>query len=408
MSAPTLKVDVWNAPALEEGKHGAYSIVLPNRSRTIYGLGPVKFELIFRHDSDYERFLAADVYTAGKDFINGRFDVCGDLMSAISFKAAHPGTPFVQVRGALLSLLSSWRLESLFQSKWRARRNIEFHYDRSNEFYRAFLDSRMVYSCAYFPRPDESLDDAQLAKLDLICRKLDIQPGEQFLDIGCGWGALLMHAAGRYGATAIGCTLSDAQAQHARNLADVQGLTRVRVQTMDFRDLKGSFHKIASVGMFEHVGRKRLHDYFEKVFGLLGPEGRFLNHGIVRPQSAGDGFESRFLRNYVFPGGELAHLSDVLRIAEDVGFEVLDVENLRPHYALTCSAWVRRLASAESACTEHVDRQTYRIWLLYLSGSALSFQEGQTDVYQVLLAKRAGRTRRLTREYILKRNSDRP
>ena len=408
MSAPTLGIDVWTAPALARGKDGAYSVVLPNCSRTVYGLGPVQFELIFRHDADYERFLAADVYTAGKDFIEGRFDVRGDLMSAISFKVGHPGTPFVRVREALLSLLSSWRLESLFQSRSRARRNIEFHYDRSNEFYRAFLDSRMVYSCAYFLRPDESLDDAQLAKLDLICRKLDIQPGEQFLDIGCGWGALLMHAAGRYGATAIGCTLSDAQAQHARNLADAEGLARVQVQAMDFRDLKGSFHKIASVGMFEHVGRKRLHHYFEKAFALLGPEGRFLNHGIIRPQSAKDGPESRLLRNHVFPGGELAHLSDVLRVAEDVGFEVLDVENLRPHYALTCSAWVRRLASAESACTEHVGRQTYRIWMLYLSGSALSFQEGQTDVYQVLLAKRAGRTRRLTREYILKCNSDRP
>jgi cyclopropane-fatty-acyl-phospholipid synthase len=402
MRAPACRPEIWSVPDPEERARQAYAVALPNQQRFVYGLGPVSFEVVFDEPAGYDRFLAADVYTAAKDFVDGRFDIRGDLLSAVSFKASHPGTAFRRATGAFLALVSSWRLEALVQSRLRARRNVEFHYDRSNEFYEVFLDSRMVYSCAYFRGPSQSLEDAQLAKLDLICRKLDVQPNDRFLDIGCGWGALLLHAAGTYGATCTGCTLSEAQANQAKESAEKQGLTDcVQVHTADFREVQGVFDKIASVGMFEHVGRRRLHHYFEKVFGLLGPDGLFLNHGIVRPQCVRDGPESRFLRNYVFPGGELAHLSDVLRAAEDVGFEVLDVENLRPHYAMTCSHWVRRLASAERFCTEHVGRKTYRIWLLYLAASSLSFEEGGTDVYQVLFAKRTGRTRRLTREYIL-------
>ena len=407
MTAPACESDTWNAPTPDKSQQ-AYAVVVPDRPPGIYGFGPVRFQLHFRQPADYEKFLAADIYTAARDFIDGRFDVRGDLMSAISFKASRPGTPFHRFKGALQTLASSWQIESLFQSRSRARWNIEFHYDRSDGLYRAFLDSRMVYSCAYFLGLHQSLEDAQLAKLDLICRKLNIQPGDKFLDIGCGWGALLLHAAGRYGATSTGCTLSKPQADHAWKSAHAQGLTdRVQVETTDFRNVEGCFDKIASVGMFEHVGRKRLHQYFARVSRLLGPDGLFLNHGIVRPQSVRDGPESRFLRNYVFPGGELAHLTDVVRAAEDVGFEVLDVENLRPHYAITCSHWVRRLLSAEGICMEHVGRQTYRIWLLYLSASSLSFQDGQTDVYQVLFAKRSSRARHLTREYIFKRRADR-
>jgi cyclopropane-fatty-acyl-phospholipid synthase len=260
----------------------------------------------------------------------------------------------------------------------------------------------MVYSCAYFQWPTQSLEDAQLAKLDLVCRKLALQPGDTFLDIGCGWGALLLHAAGRYGAASAGCTLSEAQAELARRSARQQGLAeRVRVQKMDFRDLEGRFDKIASVGMFEHVGKRRLRGYFAKLFHLLGPDGLFLNHGIVRPEAGKEGPESRFLRNSVFPGGELVRLTDVLKAAEELGFEALDVESLRPHYAMTCSEWVRRLVSAERFCLEQAGSRTYRTWLLYLAASSLSFAEGQTDIYQVLFAKRASRTRRLTREYML-------
>lgn len=174
----------------------------------------------------------------------------------------------------------------------------------------------------------------------------------------------------------------------------------VTVQEIDFRDITGRFDKIASVGMFEHVGRRRLLSYFRKVNELLESDGLFLNHGIVRPQFVGDGSQTLFLQRKVFPGGEVAHLSDVIRAAELAGFEVLDVEDLRPHYALTCRAWVESLRQNEAACLAAVDRETYRTWLLYLAGSAASFEDGLTSVCQLLLAKRSRPTRRLTRDYM--------
>jgi cyclopropane-fatty-acyl-phospholipid synthase len=384
-----------------EPKPQAYVVTVANRQRVVYGSGPTAFELAFQQAGDYDRFLTTDIYSAAKNFVEGRFDIAGDPIRAVSFKAAHPGTALHRLSGSLVALVSNWRLESILQSRPRAHRNIQFHYDRSNQFYKAFLDSRMVYSCAYFQNPDRTLEEAQCAKLDLICRKLDLAPGEEFLDIGCGWGALLLHAAGKYGTLSTGCTLSGSQAAYAKDSAHKHRLSqRLKIETVDFRDLHGRFDKIASVGMFEHVGRKRLRAYFAKVFDLLSPDGLFLNHGIVRPQSVGNGPETRFLRNYVFPGGELAHLSDVVRVAEDVGFEVLDVENLRPHYAMTCRHWVRRLVESEQHCLETVGSRAYRIWVVYLSASALSFEEGGTDVCQVLLAKRSSRTRRLTRDYL--------
>lgn len=403
MNASTCDSDLWVAPAPERHTHQAYGVAIAQQLAVVNGSGPMAFELRFQHSADYQRFLATDVFSAARAFVEGRFDIRGDVMSAVSFKASHPGEPWQRWKAAFLAAIAGCRVESLVQSRLRARRNIEFHYDRSNDFYAAFLDSRMVYSCAYFETPEKSLDDAQLAKLDLICRKLDLRPDESFLDIGCGWGALLMHAAAHYGAVATGCTLSTQQIEHVRKVTAMQELEgRIAVENSDLRQMTGSFNKVASVGMFEHVGRKRLHGYFKKVFDLMMPDGLFLNHGIIRPQGVHDGPETRFLRDYVFPGGELAHLADVVKAAEDAGFEVLDVENLRPHYAMTCRHWVQRLMAAEPLCLKTAGRQTYRTWLLYLAASSLSFQEGQTDIYQILLAKRSGRIRHLTREYILR------
>jgi cyclopropane-fatty-acyl-phospholipid synthase len=399
--------ELWSASSTAEKEAQAFAISgIDGEHRVVYGAGSVAFELLFGDAYTYQQFLAADLYSAARDFVEGRFDVRGDLTAAVFFKATHPGTASRRLAGAVLALASSWRLESVFQPRQQAKSNIEFHYDRSNEFYQAFLDSRMVYSCAYFQTPSQALEDAQLQKLNLICRKLDLRPNDTFLDIGCGWGALLLQAASTFGAVAKGCTLSTQQANYARVLADRRGLAdRVAVNQIDFRAVRGRFDKIASVGMFEHVGRERLRAYFAKVFDILGPEGLFLNHGIIRPQGVNDGPETRFLRNYVFPGGELAHLADVIKAAEDAGFEVLDVESLRPHYALTCRHWVRRLAEKEDACVSLVGQEAYRTWLLYLAGAALSFEEGGTDVYQVLLAKRSGRMRRLTRTYMLEDES---
>jgi cyclopropane-fatty-acyl-phospholipid synthase len=379
-----------------------YEVVYADGHSLVRGNGRPAFSFLLRDSGQYEWLQRADLYSAAKAFIEGKFDIHGDIISAIRFKKLTTQWGTRDVASAFVARFAPRRLEAWFQSHRRAASNVRFHYDRSNDFYRSFLDSQMVYSCAYFKDETRSIDEAQTAKLDHICRKLDLQPDESFLDIGCGWGALAIRAAERYGACATGCTLSIQQEFYAsRAVLEKHLEQRVDIRECDYRKLGGRFRKIASVGMFEHVGRKRLREYFRKVFALLDDDGLFLNHGIIRPEGMSDGPETRFLQRKVFPGGELATLATVLREAGRVGFEVLDVESLRPHYAMTCRHWVERLTANAAECLNHVDRDTYRTWLLYLAGSAISFESGATDIYQVLMAKRrAGKRKRLTREYM--------
>ena len=379
-----------------------YEVVFADGHSLLRGNGRPAFSFLLRDSGQYEWLQRADLYSAAKAFIEGKFDIHGDIVSAIRFKKLTTQLGVWDVISALAARFAPGRLEAWFQSRRRAARNIRFHYDRSNDFYRTFLDSQMVYSCAYFKDETKSIDEAQTAKLDHICRKLDLQPEESFLDVGCGWGALAIRAAERFGARATGCTLSIQQEFYAsREVLEKHLEQRVDIRECDYRKLDGRFRKIASVGMFEHVGRKRLREYFGKIFDLLDDDGLFLNHGIIRPEGMSDGPETLFLQRKVFPGGELATLATVLREAGRIGFEVLDVESLRPHYAMTCRRWVERLIANAAECLNHIDRETYRTWLLYLAGSALSFEEGATDIYQVLLAKRhAGKRTHLTREYM--------
>jgi len=366
-----------------------------------FGDGPPAFTFRVPSASALERLLATDAYSAAMAFVGGEFDVEGDLAAAIRFKGWQPRS---NLRNRLLAVIarSATALESVFQNKARTARHIRFHYDRSNDFYRLFLDPRMVYSCAYFRAPEVPLEEAQLAKLDHICRKLDVRPGERFLDIGCGWGALLAHAAGRYGAVATGCTLSQAQYEFA--CARLEG--RARVLELDYRDLTGRYDKIASVGMFEHVGLRRAPRYFRKMAALLKPDGLFLNHAIARPQGVEDDAASLFVRRRIFPGGQLIHLSETIREAENAGFEVLDVENLRPHYARTCHLWQERLTANREAALRVADEPTFRAWRLWLAACSLSFEEGVSSVYQVLMAKRGSARRPLTREYMYGRSGE--
>jgi cyclopropane-fatty-acyl-phospholipid synthase len=393
--------DRWRTEEYETLCDEALSAKFPDEQRVLEPQGTSSFRLVFHNPASYRLFLDSDIYSCAKAFVEGRIDILGDPIAAVAFKMAYPGRWFRRWSGAVFASLASLKPESWLQSRSRAKENIKFHYDRNHDFYASFLDARMVYSCAYFRRPDMSLEDAQEQKLDLICRKLDIREGERFLDVGCGWGALVLHAAQHYGAISTGCTLSDSQANYVGAIGRTLGFGhKITVQHSDFRDLDGQYDKIASVGMFEHVGRRRLSTYFSKIHGLLAADGLFLNHGIVRPEGIGNGLETLFLRKYVFPGGELTHLSEVIKIAGKCGFEVLDVENLRPHYAITCRRWVERLIQNKERCIASAGPQTYRVWLLYLSASALSFEQGKTDVYQVLMAKRSGKVRRLTRDYM--------
>lgn len=386
------------------GREASYVVQTADRREiAVGGGGPAAFVIHVPSEEYWHRLWRLDAYRAGMAFVNGEFDVEGDLVAAIDAWSRQPRS--LSLPSLVLSLLPRLRLERWVQSRATARKNIEFHYDRSNDFYRTFLDSRMVYSCAYFESADDTLDHAQEAKLDLICRKLDLRPGESFLDIGCGWGALVTWAVERYGARAVGCTLSRRQHEAAVRLIGERGLAgRARVDLRDYRDVNGVFAKMASVGMVEHVGRSRLPTYFKTLADRLEDSGLLLNHGIVRPSSVREDATGHFLQQRVFPGGELASLEATIAAAEQAGFEVLDIENLRPHYALTCRAWVARLQANREACVSLVGAETYRTWLLYLASSACGFAQGTTDVYQLLLAKRsAAQMRHLTRRYMYQR-----
>jgi len=389
-------------PRSEVGSGVHYQVIYRDGPSLFRGSGHPAFTFLLKDDRQYEWLLRSDLYSAALGFIRGDFDIHGDIIAAIRFKSEMTRRGLRDLFASIAARLSPGRIESWFQTSLRATRNIRFHYDRSNDFYRSFLDSRMVYSCAYFKDPGRTLDEAQSAKLDHICRKLDLRPEERFLDIGCGWGALVVRAAEKYGAMATGCTLSlEQELLAARIVAEKNLEDRVVIHESDYRKLAGRFNKIASVGMFEHVGRHRLREYFRRVFGFLEDDGLFLNHVIIRPEGTTDGPETLFLQRKVFPGGELASLSTVIREAERAGFEILDVENLRPHYALTCRRWVERLQQNAVESLKHVAPETYRTWLLYLAGSALSFEAGATDLYQILMAKRGPfQFRRLTRDYI--------
>jgi cyclopropane-fatty-acyl-phospholipid synthase len=272
----------------------------------------------------------------------------------------------------------------------RDRRAIAFHYDVSNDFFRLWLDARMVYSCAYFERPDIGLGEAQGAKFRHICRKLRLQPRQRVLDIGCGWGGFSIFAAEQYGVRVTGVTLSEQQASLAATLVKEAGLAeRVDIQLKDYREIapEERYDAILSVGMAEHVGSEHLEEYFKRVLGYLKPGGVFLNHAIGEGVRARGSHGPSFIQEYVFPDSDIPPLPRVLAAAESAGFEVRDVENLREHYLLTLRHWVRRLEEAHEAALKFVDESTYRVWRLYMAGSAHGFKIGRLAVYQTLLVK---------------------
>jgi cyclopropane-fatty-acyl-phospholipid synthase len=290
--------------------------------------------------------------------------------------------------GAHVSRHGPFRLRGRKHSLERDRRAVTYHYDVSNDFYALWLDQRMVYSCAYFGSPDDALDTAQTRKLDYICRKLRLQPGQRLLDIGCGWGGLVMYAAQHYGVDATGITLSQPQVDWASARIAEAGLgERCRALVQDYRQVEGMFDVLVSVGMFEHVGEAQLPAYFAQAHRLLRPGGVFLNHGIARRAADVPNGKPGFSSTYVFPDGELSPISTTARAAEEAGLEVRDVESLREHYALTLRHWVRRLEARHAEALGFVDEPTYRVWRLYMSGSAHGFATQQLNVYQTLLVK---------------------
>lgn len=382
----------------------------------VFGGGAPDFTLVFRESRHFrELILFRDPLRLAEAYFLGKVDIEGDFYAALQLKdylqslrlSAIEKAAFLS--GALLlgnsaeedagTALPSWRASQSTRlarahSKARNRQAIAFHYDVSNDFYQNWLDEQMVYSCAYFEEAGDSLDQAQRNKLDHICRKLRLKPGERLLDIGCGWGALIRWAARHYGVSAHGITLSRNQYEHCLRTIAEQGLQgRVSVELKDYRDMEGDavFDKIVSVGMFEHVGIRNLPIYFGTAQRLLKPGGLFLNHGITQETEGWDkkSVSTAFINRYVFPDGELDRVSNAQRAMERSAFEILDVEALRPHYAMTLRHWVQRLENHREEALRHVPETTYRIWRLYMAACALSFEEGGIGVYQILAGKRA-------------------
>ena len=271
---------------------------------------------------------------------------------------------------------------------------IQFHYDVSNEFYQLWLDPEMLYSCAYYHSWDDTLEQAQLNKIDMICRKLRLKPGEKMLDIGCGWGALICHAAKNYGVTAHGVTLSQAQHDFAVEKIKRLGLEdKVTVELKDYAELTGTYDKISSVGMFEHIGIANFPTYFKKVNSLLRDRGVFLNHGITRRAKADKGAfrkitpEKRLILKYIFPGSELDHVGHVQESMEAYGFEIHDVEGWRWHYGLTTREWCKRLSARTEEAIALVGEERYRLWVAYLAAVSFNFADGPLRLYQILATK---------------------
>jgi cyclopropane-fatty-acyl-phospholipid synthase len=367
--------------------------------------GLPRFTLVLQHPGALRKmFLPPSELNLGEAYIYNDFDIEGDIEAVFPLGdhiMDERWGKMAQVRYGkrLLSLPKTGplrpgdaaaKLRGTRHSKERDRQAISHHYNRSNDFYALWLDKRMVYSCAYFATPEDDLDTAQERKLDYICRKLRLQPGERLLDIGCGWGGLVIYAAQHYGVEAYGITLSQLQAEWAQEHIRQAGLTECcRVEVRDYRDVneEHSFAKIVSVGMFEHVGEARLSTYFQQAWHLLQPGGVFLNHGIASIATQPVQREPTFNQRYVFPDGELVPISSTLRAAEMSGFEVRDVESLREHYALTLRHWVRRLEAHADEVHHVTSDVTYRIWRLYMAASIYAFLIGRANIYQALLAK---------------------
>ena len=338
-------------------------------------------------------------------WVDGSLDVDDDLEAVLQLRDSFSGVHLSVADRVRIALAAIWlaggrvlrpapvppieaRLSGRRKSLARDRVAVRHHYDVSNHFYRLVLGPTMVYSCAYFSGPDDTLEAAQERKLDLICRKLGLREGERLLDIGCGWGSLVIHAATHYGVRAVGVTLSEPQARLARQRAGEAGVVdRVEIRVQDYREVTdGPFDKIASVGMYEHVGRGELGRYAQAVAKLLRPGGLFLNHGITRLAShvpEPDPFTAR----YVFPDGELHPVAEVMHAVQAVGLEVRDVESMREHYPLTLRHWVANLAEHRDEAIAEVGPQRERVWRLYMLASALAFEDGQISSYQTLAAR---------------------
>jgi cyclopropane-fatty-acyl-phospholipid synthase len=374
------------------------AVVLPGGRRL--GSADARVNIRLHELKPLAHLATGEIGLLAEDYVEQRLELDGSLRDLVGAAAQLLGDPtrVEPSRGPL-----GWWRQLMRHGRSLARhsaeadaRQIQFHYDVADEFYALWLDPKRVYSCAYYRDAGMTLAQAQEAKLDHICRKLMLHSGERFLDIGAGWGGLLLWAAEHYGVQATGITLSRNQHAHVNRLIDERGLRgRVTMELLDYRHLPESqpWDKIASVGMFEHVGRAQLPAYFAKVLRLLKPGGLMMNHGITAGGTENDqlgGGLGDFIERYIFPGGELLHVSHVLRTQAESGLEMLDVENLRPHYARTLWAWSDQLESHLAQARSVVSERVLRAYRLYLAGSAMCFEQGWISLHQILVGRPSG------------------
>ena len=395
------------AESSRQGGLPGLDLVLPSGERIQFGNG-AEVVLRVRDDGMLATMAHPTIADLAEGFVEGRLDVDGPMLRAVAI-AAH----LAESAGAPVSARVAAALGR--HSQRQDKEAVTYHYDVGNDFYQAWLDERMVYSCAYFRTGNESLEEAQVGKLDHVCRKLRLTSDDRLLDIGCGWGAMVLHAVRHYGVRAVGITLSENQWKLANERIAQAGLSeRAEVLLLDYRDAVSrfgaeSFDKISSIGMFEHVGLRNLPTYFGIVRDLLRERGLFLNHGItsvdVDNKPVGSGI-SEFIDRYVFPQGELPHLHLVVREMAGQNFEVFDVESLRPHYAKTLAHWASRLEAKLSVLRHAASDKKLRIWRAYLAGCSHGFAQHWLNIYQVLASKqtRPGPTDLpLTRDWLYQR-----
>jgi len=379
---PPVRIELWDGSAIEaENPPGTLRVRSPDALRRI--------------------LWSPDELGLGRAYVAGDIDADGDLLEML--KALRASARTFRLDGAATALAAARRVGALGpplppppeEARVRGRRHsarrdsqaVQHHYDVGNDFYRIVLGPAMTYSCARYVDDSTTLVDAQAAKHELVCRKLGLheRPGSRLLDVGCGWGSMALHAAANHGATVVGVTISEQQAELARARVVEAGLEdRVEIRLEDYRELTGErFDAISSIGMFEHVGAARIGQYFGTLRELLGPNGRLLNHAISTVHGSKIGGRT-FMGRYVFPDSELIDVGDVVHAMEDVGFEVRDVESLREHYARTLRDWIANLEADWDRAVELAGPGRARIWRLYMAGSAVGFDDGGLNVHQVL------------------------
>jgi cyclopropane-fatty-acyl-phospholipid synthase len=368
--------------------------------------------LIVNRPEALQRFVSAPGQLGlGRAYVAGELDAEGDLFAALAALAEHPprADPGLVVEFARTLGPSKLRplppppeeahLRGRRHSKGRDAQAISHHYDVSNDFYRLVLGPTMTYSCAVWASPEVGLDAAQDAKHELVSQKLGLEPGMRLLDVGCGWGGMVLHAAARHGVRAVGVTISERQADLATKRAADAGLADlVEIRLQDYRDVQdGPYDAISSIGMFEHVGLSKLHAYFQTLYHLLRPEGRLLNHAIGRPAQARDRrpvptpaspwTKRTFINRFVFPDGELHEVGTVASAMQQDGFEVRHLESLREHYGLTLRAWVANLEANWDEAVRLAGEGRARVWRLYMAASAVGFEAGRIQVHQTLAVR---------------------